>query len=415
MGRVRHRAGHGAARGRQATGPGGPTHVRREVHVEQRLLGVRLRRRGSGGRFPADHDLRLLGLPPGADLAAVVHPAHAGLRRDRIPRRADPHGTPGLWPALDGPTSRRDAVHHGDLPNHGGARYHEFHDRHRDDLPDRRGRSRSPTLRYDDPSGEMVATFAKEYAGIDKDGKATSCVVDHEAWWVDSRGVAATDAAGHRVRRGRSGRLAPRWGGPGLVDRHADVRRGDPVRSPRAGRDAGCHDTGRGAAVHTDAQAGQEGQGPGAGHPGQEVGDRSPADARQGQVEDDGHEADQRQGTGDVHLPVAQGEGLTDLPDDDQEEGRAAGRPVRAVHAHHCAEPSGPTHAAPRPRHQARLAAGRSNHCRWPNSSGSCASGPCTRATAAARSSRAATRCSTRADSSARSSCRGLMSSPDGS
>ncbi len=37
----------------------------------------------------------------------------------------------------------------------------------------------------------MVATFAKEYAGVDKDGKATSCVVDHEAWWVDSRGVAA--------------------------------------------------------------------------------------------------------------------------------------------------------------------------------------------------------------------------------
>ena len=49
----------------------------------------------------------------------------------------------------------------------------------------------APTLRYDEPSGEMVATFAKEYAGVDKDGKATSCVVDHEAWWVDSRGVAA--------------------------------------------------------------------------------------------------------------------------------------------------------------------------------------------------------------------------------
>ena len=49
----------------------------------------------------------------------------------------------------------------------------------------------APTLRYDEPSGEMVATFAKEYAGVDADGKATSCVVDHEAWWVDSRGVAA--------------------------------------------------------------------------------------------------------------------------------------------------------------------------------------------------------------------------------
>jgi spore germination protein YaaH len=49
----------------------------------------------------------------------------------------------------------------------------------------------APTLRYDDPSGEMVATFAKEYAGVDATGNATSCVVDHEAWWVESRGVAA--------------------------------------------------------------------------------------------------------------------------------------------------------------------------------------------------------------------------------
>jgi spore germination protein YaaH len=49
----------------------------------------------------------------------------------------------------------------------------------------------APTLRYDDASGETVATFAKEYAGVDAAGTATSCVVDHEAWWVDSRGVAA--------------------------------------------------------------------------------------------------------------------------------------------------------------------------------------------------------------------------------
>ena len=48
-----------------------------------------------------------------------------------------------------------------------------------------------PALRYDEPTGEMVANFAKEYAGLDADGMATSCVVDHEAWWVDSRGVAA--------------------------------------------------------------------------------------------------------------------------------------------------------------------------------------------------------------------------------
>jgi hypothetical protein len=37
----------------------------------------------------------------------------------------------------------------------------------------------------------MVATFAKEYSGVDAAGTATSCVVDHEAWWVESRGVAA--------------------------------------------------------------------------------------------------------------------------------------------------------------------------------------------------------------------------------
>jgi spore germination protein YaaH len=48
-----------------------------------------------------------------------------------------------------------------------------------------------PAVRYDEVTGEMVASFAKEYAGLDADGKATSCMVDHEAWWVDARGVAA--------------------------------------------------------------------------------------------------------------------------------------------------------------------------------------------------------------------------------
>ncbi len=48
-----------------------------------------------------------------------------------------------------------------------------------------------PAVRYDEATGEMVATFAKEYAGLDAGGIATSCVVDHEAWWVDARGVAA--------------------------------------------------------------------------------------------------------------------------------------------------------------------------------------------------------------------------------
>ena len=93
-----------------------------------------------------------------------------------------------LWTARQG---RRDAVDHGDVPDHGGARDHELHDRHGDDLPDLGGRCRARRCATTTPSGEMVATFAKEYAGLDADGKATSCVVDHEAWWVDSRGVAA--------------------------------------------------------------------------------------------------------------------------------------------------------------------------------------------------------------------------------
>ncbi len=50
---------------------------------------------------------------------------------------------------------------------------------------------KAPDLRYDDATGEMVATFSKKYSGADKDGNQTSCVVDHEAWWVDARGVAA--------------------------------------------------------------------------------------------------------------------------------------------------------------------------------------------------------------------------------
>jgi spore germination protein YaaH len=48
-----------------------------------------------------------------------------------------------------------------------------------------------PTLRFDEPSGEMVATFRRTYTGTDADGEKASCVVDHEAWWMDARGVAA--------------------------------------------------------------------------------------------------------------------------------------------------------------------------------------------------------------------------------
>ncbi|MDH3957910.1 MAG: glycosyl hydrolase family 18 protein [Actinomycetota bacterium] len=49
----------------------------------------------------------------------------------------------------------------------------------------------TPSLRYDETTAEMVATFSKTYSGETSAGKKTSCTVDHEAWWVDSRGVAA--------------------------------------------------------------------------------------------------------------------------------------------------------------------------------------------------------------------------------
>ncbi len=49
----------------------------------------------------------------------------------------------------------------------------------------------TPALRYDEASGEMVATFRKKYTGKAKDGSTTSCTVDHEAWWVSATGVAA--------------------------------------------------------------------------------------------------------------------------------------------------------------------------------------------------------------------------------
>jgi spore germination protein YaaH len=48
----------------------------------------------------------------------------------------------------------------------------------------------APTVRYDAATGESVATFSKTYSATAPDGTAISCVVDHEAWWVDSRGVA---------------------------------------------------------------------------------------------------------------------------------------------------------------------------------------------------------------------------------
>jgi hypothetical protein len=50
---------------------------------------------------------------------------------------------------------------------------------------------KTPAVRYDDTTGETVATFSKTYSGKGSDGAETSCVVDHEAWWVDARGVAA--------------------------------------------------------------------------------------------------------------------------------------------------------------------------------------------------------------------------------
>ncbi len=46
-------------------------------------------------------------------------------------------------------------------------------------------------FRFDAATGEQVATFSTEYTGVSAGGWTTTCVVDHEAWWVDARGVEA--------------------------------------------------------------------------------------------------------------------------------------------------------------------------------------------------------------------------------
>jgi hypothetical protein len=48
-----------------------------------------------------------------------------------------------------------------------------------------------PAMAFDPTTGEMRATFAKEYRGPDGKGGQTACVVDHVAWWVDAQGVGA--------------------------------------------------------------------------------------------------------------------------------------------------------------------------------------------------------------------------------
>ncbi len=57
-------------------------------------------------------------------------------------------------------------------------------------LTERAG-GKSPTLRLDATTQERVATFTRKYTGKTPSGKSTSCTVKHEAWWVDSAGVAA--------------------------------------------------------------------------------------------------------------------------------------------------------------------------------------------------------------------------------
>jgi hypothetical protein len=49
----------------------------------------------------------------------------------------------------------------------------------------------SAEITFQDSIGESRATFSREYIGTAADGSRTSCVVDHVAWWVDSRGLAA--------------------------------------------------------------------------------------------------------------------------------------------------------------------------------------------------------------------------------
>jgi spore germination protein YaaH len=48
----------------------------------------------------------------------------------------------------------------------------------------------APQVRFDATTAEATTTFRKKYTGKGPDGTTTSCTVDHEAWWVEARGVA---------------------------------------------------------------------------------------------------------------------------------------------------------------------------------------------------------------------------------
>ena len=339
-----------------------------------------------------------------------------GLRRDRLPGRADPYGSPGLWPALDCPTSRRDAVHHGDLPDHRGCPGTTSFTTATAMTYLTSVAGVAPTLRYDDPSGEMVATFAKEYAGVDKDGKATSCVVDHEAWWVDSRGVAARMP------------LVTEYGVAGVAAWHlggVDPDSWTAMRAFAAGIPFVAPAPIVTPAVTTLVEARPSTLAP---KRGKKVkvrvqvtpGKKSVTVRRQMLVKGKWKTMATKRTTAKGRVTFTfrwpKSKASRTYRITTKKKGALPAGELRAVHAHDAlSQRRARRNRSGRAVDQARLAAGRSNHCRWPNSSGRFASGPCTRATASASRARASARCSTRVDSSARSSCRGLMSSPDAS
>ena len=96
-----------------------------------------------------------------------------------------------------------------------------------------------PAITFDAATAESVATFAKEYRGPGADGVETACVVDHVAWWMDSRGwrpgcrsSASTDWPGRRS--GTSGAWTPTRGPRCVPSRRASRGPGRPPRPPRS-------------------------------------------------------------------------------------------------------------------------------------------------------------------------------------
>ena len=57
-------------------------------------------------------------------------------------------------------------------------------------LTERNG-AKPPPIRFEPTSAEAVSQFTRTYKGRTAKGRKTTCTVTYQAWWVDSRGVAA--------------------------------------------------------------------------------------------------------------------------------------------------------------------------------------------------------------------------------